>query len=773
LLAPAAAPLLVAAALGAALPGTARSQPATGAAPQAPEPSRGGEVTAAHASLPLLPHSSAAATIDGVLDDPVWRDALVIELDIETMPGENVTPSVETRAYLVEDGERLLLAFDARDPEPESIRAYLRDRDTAYNDDFVGIVIDTFGDQRRGYEFFVNALGVQMDLTQDDVNQREDDSWDAIWDSAGRITEQGFTTEMAIPFSQLRFARTDAEREWGIDVLRFRPRTNRARISNNPQERGRNCYVCQFSRVRGMAGIEARKNLELVPSVTASQTDRRPDPLVDPWQDGPSDSDVGLNVRWGVTQDLTANLALNPDFSQVEADVAQLEVNSQFALFYPESRPFFLEGLDYFSTPVQAVFTRTVADPDVGAKLTGQVDDNTFGVFAAEDAVTNILFPGPLRNSSGSLEDSNRAFVGRYSRNVGTGSTLGALVTTRHGDDYHNDVAGVDGRIRLSDSHTVRFQYLESDTEYPLATATAFAQPQGSFDGAALGLRYTLNTRSWYADLEHKGFDSEFRADAGFIPRVDIDQQELEMNRIWHRTAAGQKWNQIRVGLNATNTQDESGLLLDRKIEPNVQFNGPLQSYIQLGAGPNKVYWTDGTSPPQVFSGSRVFVFSQFRPRGGVNVQVFMSDGDVVDLANSRLGDELRIRPQVDWNINRHLLLRLQHTMAHVENDAGEKIFRADLTDLRVTWQFNVRSFVRFTTQRQRVTRNRELFIARDTTQAESLSVGTQLLYSYKLNPQTVLFAGYSDNARDDDFLTDLTRTDRTVFAKVSYAWLR
>jgi len=760
--------LLLAAAVLAAVPGPAAAQTAEGAPtlqPEEPEPTRGGEITTAHASLPLVPHSPVTATIDGVLDDPVWQNALVIELDTETQPGENVRPPVETHAYLVEDGSRLLLAFDARDPEPEKIRAYLRDRDSVWDDDFVGIVIDTFGDRRRGYEFFVNALGVQADLTQDDVNQREDSAWDAIWDSAGRITEQGFVVEIAIPFSQLRFARTDGEREWGIDVLRFRPRTTRARISNNALERGLNCYVCQFERVRGMAGVEAGKNLEIVPSLTTSRTDTRPDPAVDSWQQGPTDSEVGLNIRWAVTQDLTANLALNPDFSQVEADVPQIEVNSQFALFYPESRPFFLEGLDYFATPIQAVFTRTVADPDLGAKLTGQVNDNTFGMFAAEDAITNLLFPGPLGNSSQSLEQSNDVFVGRYSRNVGAGSTVGALLTSRHGDDYHNDVAGFDGRLRL-DKHTLRLQYLKSDTEYSEATSVAYDQPFGSFAGDALDLRYTLSTRNWYADLEHKAFDSEFRADSGFIPRVDMNQQELEMFRVWHRTAEGQKWKQIRLGLNATNTDDESGLLLDRKLEPVVSFQGPLQSFLQVGGGPSKVYW-DG----QLFSGSRFFTYTQFRPRGGVNVQVFVSDGDQVDFTNSRLAKELRVRPRVDWNINQHLLLRVQHTLSKLDDQDGEKIFKADLTDLRVTWQFNVRSFVRFTTQRQLVTRNVGQFI--EPTDAQSLTIGTQVLYSYKLNPQTVVYAGYSDSALDDDSLAGLTRTGRTLFAKVSYAWLR
>ena len=124
--------------------------------------------------------------IDGVLDDPIWRTALRLPLTIETYPRENQTPEVETTAYLVENGDQLLIAFDARDPDPESIRAYLRDRDSAFNDDFVGVVLDTFNDQRRAFEFFVNPFGVQMDLIKDDVNRNESESWDAIWDSAGR-----------------------------------------------------------------------------------------------------------------------------------------------------------------------------------------------------------------------------------------------------------------------------------------------------------------------------------------------------------------------------------------------------------------------------------------------------------------------------------------------------------------------------------------------------------------------------------------------------------
>jgi hypothetical protein len=721
-------------------------------------------VARASADLPRLPHSDASVAIDGVLDDAIWKQALVVDLTVETSPGENIPPPVETHAYLVEDGSRLLIAFDARDPEPDKIRAYLRDRDSAFNDDFVGVVIDSFNDARYGYEFFVNPLGVQMDLTQDDVVGNEDDSWDAIWDSAGKIGDQGFTVEVAIPLSQLRFARATGDRVWGLDVLRFYPRSTRHRISNNSLERGRNCYMCQFQKFSGLGGVKSSKDLEIVPSLTASRTDVRADPLAGPLVRGDSESDLGLNVRWAVTQDLTANLALNPDFSQVEADVAQLDVNNQFALQFPESRPFFLEGASYFSTPIQAVFTRTVSDPDVGAKLTGQPGDNAFGTFVARDAVTNLLFPGPLTSQQTLLEDTNDTVVGHFSRSVLDNSQVGALVTMRQGDDYRNDVGGLDGRIRLSGQHSLRFQLLHSSTEYPEAIAAAYAQPLGKFGGDAAMLRYNYSSRDWFADLRSRYYEPGFRADSGFVSRVDMNQQQLEAGRTWQR--GEQRWTQIQLGLTGTTTDDLSGTLLDRTIEPYLSFSGPMQSFIQIGGGPNKRLWNG-----VLYEGNSAFLFSQFRPRGGINFSINVRKGDQVDFANSRLANELRVQPNLDWNVTQHLLLRLRQTTSRLHSQDGEKIFDADLTDFRATWQFNVRSFLRFTLQRQLVERNVPLFIARGTNE-KTLTVASQVLYSYKVNPQTVLYLGYSDNSLEDDRIGDLSRTNRTLFAKFSYAWL-
>ena len=396
-------------------------------------------------------------------------------------------------------------------------------------------MLDTFNDQRRAFEFFVNPFGVQMDLINDDVNRSESESWDAIWDSAGQINERGFAVEMAIPFSQLRFPRVAGDLTWGIDVLRFRPRAQRARISNNPQDRNLSCYLCQFGKFTGFANAEPGKALEVVPTLTSTRTDSRPAAPAPPGELEPGDfeTEAGLGVRWGITPDLTLDLTLNPDFSQVEADVAQLEENTTFALFYPESRPFFLEGEDYYSSPLQAVFTRTVADPDAGAKFTGRTGDNTIGVFATNDAITNLLFPGPFGSRTTSLDQENDAFVGRYARGFGRTSQIGALVTSREGDGYSNQVGGFDGRYFMNDQSTLRFQYLDSRTEYPAAVAAEFGQEE-DIEGDAWRLEYRYSSRNWFAQINHQDLDPTFRADSGFIGRVDLVQDGFEFNRTFY-----------------------------------------------------------------------------------------------------------------------------------------------------------------------------------------------------------------------------------------------
>ncbi|MBT8100726.1 MAG: carbohydrate binding family 9 domain-containing protein [Gammaproteobacteria bacterium] len=717
----------------------------------------------ASANVANLPRTDQPVKIDGVLDDIAWQHATQIEIDTETNPGENIPARVSTIAYLVEDGEKLYVAFDARDPNPAAIRAYLQDRDSAWNDDFVGIVLDTYNDERRAFEFFSNPLGVQMDLTNDDVNENEDSSWDAIWDSAGAIHDEGYIVEMEIPLSQLRFPSAAGKQTWGIDLLRFYPRDKRYRFSNNRLDRSRNCYLCQFGKIEGLEGAQPGRDLEIVPTLTASRTDSTDDPGIEPLRGGNTDTDAGVSIRWGITPDMTANLAINPDFSQVEADVAQLEVNNQFALFFPEKRPFFLEGADYFSTPINAVFTRTVADPDVGAKLTGKRGNHTYGVFAAEDSITNLLFPGAFGSDSTSLDDSNTAFVGRYSRGFGDASSIGALLTSRSGDDYHNHVGGLDLHWKINDQHSVFAQYMRSDTEYPDDVASEFEQPTGSFSGNGISAGYEYESRNWFAYIDHEEYSANFRADAGFVPQVDASQQVIGLGRIWHGEE-GDWWTRMRLNGDWDITHDDRGEMLEREIEAYFGIGGPMQSWVQIGGLSRDTLW-DGA----LFREDKISFYVEAKPVSGLELGVWTRYGDQVDFANSRLGDQLRIAPFVEWNVNRHLFLELDATLLQLDTKDGEQIFDAGVYDLRLTWQFSRRTFLRLTTQLTDIDRNQAVYV--DDVDANFRRMGRQLLYSYKINPQTVFFLGYSDNLVDDDDLRSLEETDRTWFMKVGYAW--
>jgi len=715
-----------------------------------------------------LPRIVGDIQVDGVLDEGVWQDATQIELSYESDPGENIPARIKTVAYLMEDGASLYVGFAASDPDPSKIRAYLRDRDTAENDDYVGIIIDTYNDGRRAFEFYANPLGVQMDVANDDTAHRRNEfetdySWDAIWDSAGRINKDGYVVEMRIPLNQLRFPAVDGKQTWGIDLTRSYPRGTWYRFSSNLRDRGINCNLCQFGEISGLENAEPGRDLEAVPTLTTTQSDYTDDPGVEPMISGSAKTEAGLSLRWGISPDLTANLAINPDFSQIEADAAQLEVNNRFALFFPEKRPFFLEGADYFNTPFRAVFTRTIASPEVAAKLTGKRGENTFGVFAAQDEVTNLLFPGAFESDTTTLEQSNTAFVGRYSRGFGNTSSIGGLVTVRDGNGYHNYLASIDGRWKINDQHTLTAQHLESETQYPIDVAIEFEQPQEVFDGSATGVRYKFKSRNWFANLRHASLSEGFRADSGFHARVGIEKQTANFGHDWYGVD-GSWWYKMRFQSQYDSTHLEDGTFAGKELSARFGVGGPMQSWTQVAlVGGSEL--DNGV----LFNKQSIRFYFEAQPRGGLTFAILAEDGEQIDYENTRLGDRLLLQPKVTWNINQSLLMDISSIFASLDTKDGEKIFDASVVDARVTWQFNLRSFLRMTLQHSETSRNPDVYI--DEVDTNSKDVGRQLLYSYKINPQTVFFLGYSDQYVDDDSLDGLTASDRSLFMKIGYAW--
>lgn len=707
--------------------------------------------------------AGSAISIDGQLNEAAWQQATVIPLRFETRPGENIAARVETECLITYDESAFYAAFRAHDPNPQAIVAHLTDRDTAFADDFVGIVLDTFNDERRGFEFFVNPLGVQMDMFQDDVADTEDETWDAIWESAGRITESGYEVEIRIPWSSLRFPASTRELTWGLDAIRYYPREDRYRLSSHKLDRNISCYLCQATKITGFTGITPGRNLELAPTVTASRTDVRDGFPEGDFEAGDLDTEPGLTARWGITPNLSLNAALNPDFSQVEADAAQLAVNEQFALFFPEKRPFFLEGADFFSTRLNAVFTRNVADPRWGVKLTGKTGPHGLGLFAAEDTVTNLTLPGNESSSTTSLDLDTTDTVLRYRRDLEGNSAVGVLFTSRQGDGYANTVAGFDGLYRASETDTLRLQILGSQTEYPGEIVSRFEQPDGTFDDLAGVVAYNHSGRNWNWYAEFNDIGSGFRADMGFMPKVDYTFWLGGLFRTWHGKE-GDWYNSIEAGGDWDLTEDQAGNLLEREVEGRVELALPHQTYVEVGGGVR-----DRASRGVIFDENFIWTYAEMQATGDLFFELFARAGDQIDFINNQLGEMVTLEPMVRWTPGIHTRFQLSHARQQLDVPGG-RLFTADLTQLRLVYQFNLRTFLRTVFQYTDITRQPDLYTA-TVVEAKTERLFSQLLFSYKLNPQTVLFLGYSDNSLGDERI-DLTRKDQTFFFKVGYAWV-
>ena len=709
-----------------------------------------------------VPRTAEEIKIDAVLDEPAWSKAAQVPLEYETRPGENTPAPVKTTCLVTYDDAHVYVAFIAYDDNPEEIRARLSDRDKAFNDDFVGVVLDTFNDERRAFEFFVNPLGIQMDLFQDDVTGREDENWDAIWKSAGRITDEGYIVEFAIPFQQLRFPNGGGEQIWGFDAIRFYPRSDRVRIAAQPMDRNVSCYLCQISKVQGFEGASPGRNLELVPTLTAGRQDERTDFPDGALEDGQGESELGLTASWGVTPSMNLGLALNPDFSQVEADVAQLDINTTFTLFFPERRPFFLEGADVFRTPFNAVFTRNVSAPDWGVRLTGKQGKNGIGTFVAQDSVTNLIFPGSTSSDSESFEEGSDAAVLRYRRDFGKASSIGTIFTGRSGDEYENYVAGIDGLYRFRESDSIRFQFLGSRSQYPDEVAEDFEQPLGQFDDMSYLLSYFHDSRNLAGWVEYEDVGEGFRADMGFMPRVDYKRAVTGMQYHWWGEE-GDWYNRLSAAGEYSHSEDHSGQLLDEEFDVWGSIQGPKESFVWLNLATSKQFW-DG----QVFDLNNIRNFVGIRPSGMIRLEMFSRFGDQIDFDNTRPGKQVFLSPEISLNLGLHVRADLEHTYQRLDVDEGQ-LFDAHLSQLRLVYQFNIRTFIRAIVQYQNVNRDPELYI--DEVDANTRDLFGQFLFSYKLNPRTVVFVGYSDTREGDQDLS-LTQSNRTFFLKLGYSWV-
>ena len=747
--------------------------------------------------------------IDGRLDDEVWKGAARLADFYQIRPGDNTAPSKPTEVYIGYDAKTLYVAFRAAD-EAGKVRATVAKRDDVFGDDNVRIFLDTFNDRRKAYVLGFNPLGIQQDgiITE---GGGTDYSVDVVMESKGTIDEAGGTVEVAVPFKSLRYE-AGRGKVWGVHAWRNIDRLNDEMDSWMPISRDESGFLNQAGRITGLEGISTERTLELIPSLTISETGKRVSaPTTDASHDPgrfvnrPVGFDPGLNLKLGITPAITLDLAVNPDFAQVEADQTVVTANQRFPVFYAEKRPFFLEGIEIFRTPINAVHTRAIIDPDFAAKLTGRRGAYTFGLLLASDAGPGNFSEEERAVAANARLAGRNAGVGvlRVKRDVGAESSVGLIATSYNFIDRRNQLGGFDGRFKLDRQTTFTFQVLGTHSR------RFFRDPDlaKSVHRTGNAFRYYFNLdrtgRNFGYTLWGTGQTRDYRADVGFTQRTNTNYHELHLRYSSDPDARAtfvnwtvNNWLYTRFdwqGRSQGRTEDFSvGFNFRRQTSVNVAWTTGYERVFEEEFGnkrapgragafagldpersvrPSAFYLWGGTSPSRKYRvtwdidytrGAFDFDFGGGPRFPRVSPSALLDPDAALDPG---AGNQLNFRAGFRYQPTQALLATLDYTKSRlVRRDTRLTAYEDDIYALRATYQFT-----RFTFARARVDYS-----------SLNANVRGQFLLGWTPNPGTSLYVGYNDdvNVNGHSPFTELHepglhRNGRTFFVKMSYLFRR
>ena len=789
----------------------------------------------------VVPRFDKPPVIDGKLDEDVWKQAAVFKDFYQTNPGDNIAPSKPTEAMIGYDARTLYLAFHCYD-DPDKVRATVAKRDDIFNEDNVRIYLDTFNDQRRAYVLGWNPLGIQADAIMTE-GQGQDYSFDIVMESKGVLTNDGWTLEVAIPFKSLRYE-AGKGKLWGIHVWRNIDRFNDEIDSWMPNSRDISSLLSQEGHITGLENISTERTLEIIPSVTVSETGKRVNALtladlaadptrLDPGRilNQPLKFEVGVTAKYSITPTVTLDLALNPDFAQVEADETVVTANQRFPIFFEEKRPFFLEGIDIFRTPIQAVHTRAIVDPDVAVKLSGKRGRNTFGILLASDNAPGNFTDEERQDPSAvptiaRFLDKN-AYVGilRLKRDIGKQSYIGMLLTSYNFIEKHNQLGGIDGRFQISKQKTFTFQVLGSTSRRCFFDPVLDAHRPGPADGCFAGFdptagnptrpgetnnyyrtgnglayrfSYNRDGRHFYYGFNGNGQTQNYRADVGFTRRLNTN---FEGGYLGYSSEPKPKAKLINWNFNdnfGTNFNWQ-GLSQNFYHESSGNLNFYHNTYLGFGFaqgyerlfeeefGLKRTPTHDGAFfgvPERSTVQYNAYVFGGTKPSQKYSFNFFLGHGwNSFDFDFGALPKFIRVSPAglVDPNapldpgpgnaLDLNLSANYQPTkpLSMSLSFSQSKLRRND-TGL-LAFQDNIYSF-RTTYQFSRF-----VFVrARIDYDTLSANARGQFLFGYTPNPGTAFYVGYNDDLVRNGFNPftgqlepGLRRNGRTFFIKMSY----
>ena len=711
--------------------------PVTSSAPAAPA-----QVIVDGAGAPSfsIPRLEEPVTIDGRLDEPAWGKAARLTGFSEYRPVDSQRASERTEVLVWYSPEALHFGIIAHDSDPSSVRATQADRDSLDREDTVRIFLDTFNDRRRAFVFGVNALGAQEDGVQTEGAfsagrtfgmNAVDLSPDYQFDSRGQLTPEGYVVEVRIPFKSLRYP-SAPEVKWGLNILRKTQRTGREDTWTDAKRVA--SFLGQTGTMTGLTGLKRGVVTEIQPFVTGAANGTRD--ADGTFSRSGVDVQPGVNLRLGFTS-LSLDATINPDFSQVESDAAQVTVNERFALFFPEKRPFFLEGIELFATPGQLIYTRRIADPIGGLKLTGKMGRTGLAFLSAVDEA------GP---------DNTWVNLARVRRDVGADSLVGFTYTGRTSDQFSNHVAAADARIVFKKLYFVLGQVGMSwtDTAGHVKAAETW---QVVFDRTA---------RVWGFHYDVSGIGDGFEAGSGFVPRNNIVQANA-FNRLSYYGRRGSLIETITTFFGPTRIWRYADFLKEHPIEGGESINSTftLRGGWSIGVSPGRsfIYFGDVT---KVTTFSSVFsvatpVFERF------NARVEVRTGGTPIFAEAAKGRETRLTATLGLRPTQSARVEASLVTSRIHRDTDDSEFaRSTIPRLKAEYQPRRSLFFRVIAEYRSERRALESF----------KGLRTDWLASFEPTPGTVVFLGYgaSQERNPDRFGTDaLRRTADGFFVKLAY----
>lgn len=705
------------------------------------------------------------------------RSMTRVENFTQREPDDGDPATQHTEVYIGYDQQELHAIFLAFDTEPDQIRANLASRENIEGDDTVGMTIDTFNDQRAAFSFRSTPMGIQWDARWTEGNSRRagfDTTLEAVWDSEGQLTDQGYMVKMAIPLRSLRFP-DSSEQLWRVQFARQIPRLSEMSYWP-PYSIGIEGRLNQTALLSGIRDVSPGNNSQIIPFIFARDVDAIDASAIGgPKFDQNIDQDVGLDAKFIFNDSMVLDLTLNPDFSQVESDEPQVTVNERFEVQFPERRPFFVENADFFATDSNLVFTRRIVDPEGGLRFTGRADEYGFGAILINDEA-----PG-LNRSAGDPLRGEKANIGilRGFRDIGEQDRIGFLLTDRELGDGFNRVASIDGRFKITDNWVTNLQFVGTETE-PVTGGASTTGYQRNVQLNRTGR--TVSTHSHFIETTKDydaalGFENRFfkpdvsgihnRVQLNFFPEgssinswsaqvFDVYLKDYEGTLIYHQLGPtfGLNYDTNRFGFSFTDYAE----ILRPEDYPGIVSN---QRYDYLNG---QVSWDNTTLNSLEFGASY---------RTGETLNVVPAAGNLPSVADTN-----RIDLDMLWRPIDRLRIANTYLYTELETNGGSKIFSNEIFRSNWNYQFTRELSLRFIAQYDKTDAGPATRLKDD----ENLNF--DLLLRYVINPWSAFYVGYNTNQSNFEIVEmegerelivsdDLHRDGDQIFVKFSYLFQR